>query len=112
MTVPLGKLRDRVEILEPTSVTTDAAGGETQDYIATSEAQVWIKPLRGREFLEAKQVVSEVTHRIVGHYDELKHVTSAFRLRDIQDGREFDVEVPLPSEIRDSVELLTVLRQL
>ena len=109
MTVPVGKFRDRVEILEAIT-STDDAGGETIEYVPVREAQVWIRPLRGKQLLDARQVASEVTHMIVGHYVELSDVTAKHRIRELELSTEFDIEVPLASQTRDIVELVAVVR--
>lgn len=109
MTVPIGKMRDLVAILRPNK-DQDTAGGETRTYTEIDQAMVWIKPLRGREFVQARQVVAEVTHKIIGHFEALKGVTPEFRIRDKNDGREFDVLVPLPSDKRGSVDIFAVQR--
>ena len=109
MPVPIGKMTDLVEIGQP-SVNQDPAGGEKVDYRYDQEAMVWLKALRGREFVEARQVVSQVTHRITGHFDELAHVTAESRIRSMDDGREFDVIAAVPSDQNDIVEIMAVHR--
>lgn len=104
MTVPLGQLRTPVELLELFSTSDDAAG-ESKRYLVSGRAMVKIVPLGGREFLEARQVVAEVTHEITGHYEELKSVTETFRIRDTDTGVEYDVEVVLPDQARDAIKV-------
>lgn len=109
MPIPFGKLRDPVDILDPKTIRDDA-GGETKTYRAGNSVFVWIKPLRGNEFLQAKQVVGDVTHKIIGHYDELKDVTPENRIRNTETDVEYDVQVVLPGDDRQSVDIFAVQR--
>lgn len=63
----IGQLKDRITIQNYVR-TPDGYGGydETWQDIAT----VWanIKPLRGREFFQAQQIQSEITHKITIRY--------------------------------------------
>lgn len=58
-----GELRHRVTIQQK-SVTRDSYGAEVITW--TDVATVWaaVEPLRGREFLEAKQIQSETAYRV------------------------------------------------
>ena len=62
-----GRLRHRVTIQSKT-VVQDAYGEETITW--GTFATVWanVEPLRGREFLEARQVMAEVSTRITMRY--------------------------------------------
>ena len=59
----------------------------------TEHAVAWcsIEPLRGREFMEARGLNAEVTHRIRTYYSEaLGTVTPEDRIE--HDGRRFDIQ--------------------
>lgn len=62
-----GTLRQRVTIQDK-SVVRDTYGGETISW--TDVAEVWaaVEPLQGREYLEARQTMAEVTTRIRVRY--------------------------------------------
>lgn len=63
----IGQLKDRVTIQNYVR-TPDGYGGYTETW--QDIATVWanIKPLRGREFFQAQQIQSEVTHKITIRY--------------------------------------------
>ena len=108
--IPIGKMRDQVDILQLV-VRQDESGGEVKTYRPDAATPfVWLKALSGRELAAARQVTAEVTHKIVGHFDELQHVTAEHRICDRETGREFDVEVVLPSDDRDAVEITAIYR--
>lgn len=73
-----GKLRHRV-IIESAVVSQDSFGGETTTWSAAGTVWASVEPLRGREYLEAKQQQIEVSTRIRMRYRA--GVTSGMRLR-------------------------------
>lgn len=58
-----GKLRHRVE-LQRVTVSADAHGDQTKTWTTLATAFASVEPLSGREFLQASQVLSDVTVRI------------------------------------------------
>lgn len=104
-------MRDLCDIMQPDKGQ-DQSGGETRTYVRESES-VWceIEPLRGREFVEARQVVAEVTHRIVGYFEGLKTVTAESRIHDIENDRDFEVLAAMPARKRDEITLMAVQRK-
>ena len=62
-----GALRHRVT-LKTKSVSRDTFGEE--DVTWTTTATVWgsVEPLRGREYMEAKQGQADVSHRVIVRY--------------------------------------------
>lgn len=58
-----GKLRDRVD-LQRVSVTPDSHGDQVKTWATLATVWASIEPLSGREFLQASQVMSDVTVRI------------------------------------------------
>src|SRR5688500_801091 len=71
--IEAGKLRQRIRVLsKPT--TKDALGKVDQTAPWTLVATRWgsVEPLSGREFLQAKQVEAEATHKVtLRHYPTL-----------------------------------------
>lgn len=66
-----GRLRHKVTI-EVATETRDAAGGVVRTFNSVGTRRADIRPLRGREFFEAKQVSADVTHKIImRHHDSL-----------------------------------------
>jgi SPP1 family predicted phage head-tail adaptor len=64
-----GKIRHRVSIQSATTAT-DEYGGRTESWVTVTGGTLWaeIVPLRGGEFVEARQVQPEVTHVITLRY--------------------------------------------
>ena len=82
-----GKLKHRIEVQAPTNSRADDGGTATS---WATEATRWgsIDAISGREFFEAAQTQSRVTHRIrMRFYDGL---TSDYRL--VWDGRAFEID--------------------
>lgn len=83
-----GALRHRVT-LKTKTVSRDTFGEE--DVTWTTVATVWgsVEPLRGREYMEAKQGQADVSHRVIVRYRA--SVVPTMRLY-LEDGRGFEVE--------------------
>lgn len=58
-----GKLRHRVTIQEK-SVTRDSFGAEVITWVEFAEVWGSVEPLRGREFIEGRQMAASVDHRV------------------------------------------------
>lgn len=104
MSIVAGRLRHRITIQSATEAQ-DAHGGTTRTW--ADVATVWgsIEPLRGREFMNAQQLQSEVTHRVQLRY--YAGVTTAYRLR--FGTRLFNiVSVLNPSERNIELEIMAV----
>ncbi|WP_069649642.1 phage head closure protein [Caloranaerobacter ferrireducens] len=76
----VGLLRDRVTIQNYVRIP-DGYGGYTETW--QDVATVWanIKPLRGREFFQAQQIQSEVTHKITIRYTDAVNITSRIKYK-------------------------------
>lgn len=72
-----GKLRNRIDIEEPTQQTNES--GETQPTWSIKQT-VWasVEPLRGQEAFIAQQVNNEITHKVVMRYTS--GITSNMRI--------------------------------
>ena len=83
-----GFLRHRLA-LKAKSVSRDSFGEEDVTWATT--ATVWgsVEPLRGREYMEAKQGQADVSHRVVIRYRT--GVVPTMRVY-LEDGRGFEVE--------------------
>ena len=83
-----GKLRNRVTI-QKKSVVRDSYGAETITWVTHCQAWASIEPLRGREFMEARQAQAELTTRIRVRYqsgiEPEMRVLFGTRTFDIQD---------------------------
>ena len=64
-----GELNKKVTIQGKT-VVHDSFGEETISWVKIADVWAAIKPLSGREFIEAQQVQSEISHRIIMRYRE------------------------------------------
>lgn len=62
-----GTLRQRVTIQDK-SVVRDSYGGETITWMNVAEVWAAVEPLQGREYIEARQAMAEVTTRIRMRY--------------------------------------------
>ena len=103
-----GRLTTHVRIEQLTTLQ-DPAGQPVETWIPFAVVWAELKPLRGREFWAARQVQSEVTHKIAVRY--LPGVTSAMRL--VNCGRYFDIlSVINVAEANDELELMCVERTL
>lgn len=97
------KLRDKI-IIQELVQTPDGQGGfedKWQDKIT-----VWanIKPLRGREFFQAQQIQSEVTHKMTIRYTTKIDETN----RVVYNNRVFDIKSP-PIDIDNRHRFLELL---
>ncbi len=71
--------RDKyVRIEKPTQTTTGGKTVETWDLLA--RAFVAIKPLTGREYREAAEQASSITHLVTGLYEDFDTVTADFKI--------------------------------
>lgn len=74
----IGKLRHKITIEHKTKVS-DGAGGWTEDWVAfASNVSASVKPISGKEYYDAQQNQSELTHKIRIRYKA--GVTSAMRV--------------------------------
>ena len=98
-----GFLRHRLT-LKTKNVARDTFGEE--DVTWTTSATVWgsVEPLRGREYMEARQGQADVSHRIVIRYRAA--VVPTMRVY-LEDGRAFEVESAINRLERDEqIELM------
>jgi len=105
--IEAGKLRHRVQLVQPTLVQ-DASGGIEEDQ-ASIFATVWasIEALSGRELYAAQQKVSDVTHKITMRY--MAGVTAKLNVR--FGNREFQIQaVENPDERTKILNLLCLER--
>lgn len=72
-----GQLHEQV-IIQEKSVTRDALGAEVVTWVTHAEVWASIEPLRGREYLDARQVQADVDTRIRHRY--LPTVTPSMRV--------------------------------
>lgn len=106
-TIEAGKIRRRIQIVEPT-LTRDSAGGTAIDE-GTPFLTAWasVEALTGRELYAAQQKVSEVTHRIVIRYRDGIKANQNVWFHD----REFQIQaVENPDEGRKLLILLCIER--
>lgn len=102
-----GKLRHRIQILQPSS-TQDTAGGFTLGN-STVLRTVWgtIESMSGQEKFLARQFESNVTHSVYIRYDKNFLVTSEMQIG--YDTRTFQIEAILnPDERHKILQLLCV----
>lgn len=101
----IGKLRHHVEVQAQTETRGDQ-GQIGRDWKTIAKRWASIEPLSGREFWQAQQVQSTVTHRVkMRHYDGLDRGLHRLRHR----SRTFNIQSILdPMEQREMMELLCV----
>lgn len=94
-----GFLRHRLA-LKTKSVTRDSFGEEDVTWVTA--ATVWgsVEPLRGREYMEAKQGQADVSHRVVIRYRT--GVVPTMRVY-LEDGRGFEVDSVINRLERDEM---------
>ena len=103
-----GRLTTHIRIEQLTTLQ-DPAGQPVESWIPFAVVWAEIKPLRGREFWAARQVQSEVTHKICIRY--CSGVNSAMRIAHC--GRYFDILSAINvAELNDELEMLCVERAL
>ena len=105
--IEAGKLRHRIQLVQPTLVQ-DASGGIEEDQ-ASIFATVWasIEALAGRELYAAQQKVSDVTHKITIRY--MTGITAKLNVR--FGNREFQIQaVENPDERTKVLNLLCLER--
>lgn len=90
-----GKLRHRVAVQTATEAQ-DAHGQAIKTWADTAKVWASIEPLRGREYIEARQTTATVTHRI-----RLRHRALTVGQRITHAGRVFNVESVLNPAERD-----------
>lgn len=98
-----GWLRHRVEILAK-EASQNGFGEEVVTWVPAATVWASVEPLRGREYVEAKQGQVEVSHRVVMRYRE--GMGSEMRLR-IPGGRVLEIESVInPLERGERLELM------
>lgn len=103
-TLQAGRLRHRIDILQPTGAQ-DAAGGTTlASSGSTVFATIWatVEPISGNEQLAAQEFTSVVTHQIVIRY--LSGVSANMQVR--YSGRIFQILAVLNPLERNKVHVL------
>lgn len=96
MTIRIGPLRHRVNILRPDTT----KGSYGSDVISWStDKTVWaaIWPLKGSEYFQAQEIKSSVTHKIRIRYATLNETTAInakCRFEKIDDERQFEIISP------------------
>ena len=104
----IGVKRQRVEIQVEESVR-DEAGGVANSFITKAKRWARVEPLRGREFFEASQTNSSVTHRVrMRHFPglttrhRLLYNGRVLSIRSVMNIDEQNIEDELLCEERDS----------
>lgn len=98
-----GWLRHRVEILAK-EAEQNSFGEEVVTWVTAGMVWASVEPLRGREYIEAKQGQVEVSHRVVMRWRE--GVSAEMRLR-IHEGRMLEIESVInPLERGERLELM------
>ena len=98
-----GWLRHRVEVLAK-EASRDSFGAEVITWVTAATVWASVEPLRGREYIEAKQGQVEVSHRVVMR--SFPAVDSSMRLR-LDGGRVLEIESVInPLERGERLELM------
>ncbi|MHB0934899.1 MAG: phage head closure protein [Armatimonadota bacterium] len=104
----IGQLNRRAQLQQP-APTPNNQGGEVPGWSTVATVWAFVDPLTGRQFFEAKQIQSEISHRIVIRYRT--DVTAAWRVRLRDHGvyRVFRIEACFsPEDAREWLDLLCV----
>ena len=103
-----GDLNTRVQVQEPVEV--NGSEGELErTWLTIGSRWAHVEPLSGREFWQAQQVQSDVTHRVRMRYD--RQITSKHRLllSQYETGRVLNIaHVRVRDERKAEMELLCV----
>lgn len=90
-----GQLRHRVSV-EASTETRDAHGGPIRTWAASEVVWAAVRPLAGRELIEAQQVQPRVTHRVTMRY--LPSLTASKRI--IYGDRTFEIQAVMHTDER------------
>ena len=85
--IEAGKLRQSV-VLQKRIEVRDRQGGVTESWLTLGHRWASITPLSGRELLNAEQLETDITHRVVMRWEE--KITNKHRL--FMDGRIFNFQ--------------------
>lgn len=77
----IGSLRNKIELQSYTS-TADAVGQPIKTYSTYSTVWAHIRPMSGRELMNAEQPVGEITHQVTIRYDANVSVEDRIRYYD------------------------------
>lgn len=106
------RLRQRITF-ESQSSSKDSFGQPVQSWSTVLTCWAAVEPLSGRELMAARQVASEITHRVIVRYQAalaVPRTVMAYRVN--FGGRYFDIREALNVEERDrEVHLLCVERR-
>lgn len=91
-----GKLRHKIAIQQIT-VTQDANGDTTKTWATVKSPWANVIPVSGREYFDAKQHTSEISHIFELRYDP--SITP--KMRAVYDSRYFDIEAVINEGERD-----------
>lgn len=102
-----GKLRTRAQLQAPVEVNGDE-GEIARTWLTIGQRWIDAEPLTGREFWQAQQVHSDVTHRVRMRFDP--QITNKHRLllSQYENGPVLNIAAVMPSPKRDRMELLCV----
>jgi len=81
-----GKLRHQIEIQSYTTAA-DAAGQKIRTWSTDTTVWAWVRPMSGREVMNAAQPVGEITHKVTIRYDDSIAVTNRIKFSE----RYFDI---------------------
>lgn len=95
MNTPIGKLRHRITFQQE-SLTPDGMGGSTKTWTSLGTVSAQVEPLSGKEFFQAQQIQSSVTHKVTMRY----RANTIPSLRILFGTRTFDVNAVLDPEER------------
>jgi len=104
LVLPAGSLRHRIAI-QSASESRDSMGGVT--YSWSTDDTVWghIRPLSGKELVEAKQIDARVTHKII--IREYSSLTPSHRFQN--DSRNFNISSILNIQERDKLQVCSCI---
>lgn len=95
--VPVSRLRKLVTVEQPGATTVGAGGQIERSYSTLATVFASIEPINAREYFQAEQVHSEITHRITLRY--LNGISPKCRI--VFGSRTFDVEAVLNTDERN-----------
>ena len=91
-----GKLRHKIAIQQIT-VTQDANGDTTKTWATVASPWANVVPVSGREYFNAKQHTSEISHTVEIRYD----ASITPKMRVLHNSRYFDIESVINEDERD-----------
>lgn len=104
----IGRMRQRIEVEQPSPQTRDASGGIVQNWSTFATCWAQVEPLTAAENLTAERIDADVTHRVRVRYKDVEGITPDMRLKMIHENdRILDINSLINlKELDETVEMM------